>query len=485
MALRVFLIALAGIWAAIVFFWPVGFWYTGDEYAFLALSHAINLEATLREGTRFANAGLGNHPGVPMYLLSWLCLHVSALGSGQRDLIGWALANPEPFYLVTRVAAGLVVMASVCFAYSVLAPLAPWKRVLAISTFFAADPWSLFYGLTSLGNETFALALVALLFWLVKKYQDRATFWMLAGAVAAAAYLVKLPYLSIAVGVGAMALFCPPHQWSSMIKRGAISGAAFVLLVSITLLIVAGWSESLGLLTSHLTFFTRPSTGFRNPYSEISWPMFLSAVAAAGAIFHQMVTPRSRSVWNLVALCAFTAATLALLSHFGSRYTLIVSAFFPFIWRGPLEKRWAAFVCLAVTGLSAIMTLMMARSDLSESLTTADAMRSDEAIIAQLPLKPGEAILWTYAIQDEKFAKEFVLQMGGVQKYARAKLAPSNEFSSYQIVDRPYRYVILEKARHPQITSFQEPNGLPVRLDSAISITPLQRTIVVEIATNP
>ena len=121
-AFFVLIAVLAAGWACIVFIWPIEFWYSGDEYAYLSLAHALHLEIRLRDGLLFNDSGLGNHPGIPLYFVSWICLRVVALLTGNRDAVAYALAEPNAFLIATRCAAGLIALASAAGAYHVLSP---------------------------------------------------------------------------------------------------------------------------------------------------------------------------------------------------------------------------------------------------------------------------------------------------------------------------------------------------------------------------
>jgi len=135
----VFVASLSLIWILVVFdWWAMDFWHTNDEYAFLSLSHAINFEATLREHARFSDSGLGNHPGIPFYVVSWLCFRVAVVDFRRRRRSNCLGAiGPRPIlsrdtHCCRNNRRGSC-STDVCHLFT---PLAPWKRLLAISTFF-------------------------------------------------------------------------------------------------------------------------------------------------------------------------------------------------------------------------------------------------------------------------------------------------------------------------------------------------------------
>jgi hypothetical protein len=523
------LIVLIGLlvmtWIYLVIIWPVGLFYSGDEYAYLSLAHAMNLEVRLRDGLMFPDSGLGNHPGVPLYLVSWVCLRVVALLTGHRDAVAYALAEPDAFYLATRVAAGLIALASVLGAYRLLAPLDPWKRAIAIFAFFAADTWSLIYGLTSLGNETFAFPLAVLFFWCVGKIasspRDVLSPWVYLGAVAAAGYLVKPTYLSILAG--GLALACAvavryPAPTGPKLrflgKRILIILGSFVALWAAVLLVIDGRIGFFELIKVHTDFITHTGLIGGGPGRSFSLepiriaighlmatPLPFVMVAAIGSlavIFYMQWRSRAlddRSwLWYVAAVVPVTLAALAVLSHFRAHYYVpAITCFLPFIMKPIMGRRGfaaVATICIFAAGAVTVQAL----ADMPPlHKRAAENMKADEATIDALPLDQGEARLWTYGLAGKVFVREFVLQLGGLQSYvhARERADESKDISSYAYVERPYRYIIFARGSYGRTLEelkdnaahnrLMQPNGMMVTIGADATYRLLLATVVVEI----
>ena len=142
---------VAAAWFVCVFIWPVTFWGSYDEYAYLALAGWIsNFDVWVRTGTHFDDTDLGTHPGLPYYLVSWISFELVTLFAGQFGSLSYVFHNPEPFFSATRIAALAILTGSILFSWKVLDFLAPPQRALALMTFLVADAWSVIYGATSL-----------------------------------------------------------------------------------------------------------------------------------------------------------------------------------------------------------------------------------------------------------------------------------------------------------------------------------------------
>ncbi len=507
----VFVASLSLIWILVVFdWWAMDFWHTNDEYAFLSLSHAINFEATLREHARFSDSGLGNHPGIPFYVVSWLCFRVASLISGDGgDRIVWVLSDPGPFYLATRIAAATIAAAAAALTYATFSPLAPWKRLLAISTFFAADPWSVLYGLTSISNETFAFPLAALFFWATRKLfsEDRLSLWAVAGIVSAAGYLVKLNYLWAFVGFCAVALLGLVDAGVSRSRiigtliRLAILTVVFLTTVALFVLLFAGLNGVKELTAGHFVFLSRMLIALAGHSSDphafdfrkmvTDTPFLLPAIISVGFSIHVLMNTRrsenrATRMWCATAVIVFAVAFLAVAGNYTQRYLPAACAILPFLWKPLIDKKLPLIACILTTIVSGGCTIYLTRSERLAMSEQMNAGKVDEAIIIGMPLAPGEARLWTYSLANKQFFSEFTLQMAGLQDYVHGReTRPATDYSSYQRVDRPYRYILVDRTRHPAssdgtVKSFSDPNGMPIPAEEALSVRQLTSTTVLE-----
>jgi len=518
-------IALVATWLTVYLLWPTPFWASDDDYAYLALAHALHFEATLRGGDVSQDGGLMNHPGLPFYVASWLALRASALFAGGKDAIAYALSQPDGFFLATRIIAGLITAAAIAGIWYLMAALAaPW-RLLAILGFFAASPASFRYGFTFLGNETFALPLSVLLFWslryVVTSPPQTYAPWLVLGAVAAVAYTVKLLYLDILVAAIAVALV---DSWWTFrrsnllfifraVQRIGLIATAFVGVAVALLLVAIGRKGVASLLAFHASIFTHTGVygsggrgvasveavyqAFANSISSMPLP-YLCFAAVALLVVTLAAQARARSldraivIWTVAAITATIAAAAAVLKHYDTHYVTAVSAVLPFVLAPVLSHRRWRWVVAAGIFASLCFTAAYATTQLSEQSRFAAAMAEDETRIAAMPLLPAQARLWTYRVPSEHFAAAFVAAYSGVRSIQATLADPARQdFSSYSQVDRSYRYIVLDKHHFPDGDSVRRAKGsleptqsLMVQLGANDKIHVLKSTIVVERATD-
>src|ERR1700739_4331992 len=98
---------------SIAYIYPASFWALSD-YEPLGLSDALNMAYRLADMQLYRAVGLTNHPGVPLYFLSWLALAVIGypVASGP-DFFRVVLDHVEQYHLVMRIAVALVGAAGV------------------------------------------------------------------------------------------------------------------------------------------------------------------------------------------------------------------------------------------------------------------------------------------------------------------------------------------------------------------------------------
>ena len=494
-ALLVFLFAA---WLACVFIWPVTFWGSYDEYAYLALADASNFDVWLRTGTHFSDTDLGTHPGLPYYVVSWICLKLTTLLAGQTDSLSYVFHDPEPFFLATRIAALTILSGSILFAWRVLSFLAPSQRALALATFLVADGWSVIYGATIFASETFALPVAVLTFWCVRRLDDSdvrtSQPWAVCGAVAAIGYLVKLTYIFVLAGflVAAIVTAISLHSTAQArirfaASRAAIIMAAFLTISAVCLLVIAGSDETRGLLQVHAGFLFHtylPQGGYGTSLSldtmgetlrrlgTTSAIIPLTVLALAACIF-QMARTSARDVfmlrWLWVSFATLFLTFLAVLNHFQFYYVPAVSAILPFAFAPLLKQSRKAMIFVPVALCAAAISIFGVVTQYTAMHNRSQAIATDERLITSMPLAPGEARLWTYRIPSRHFVLEMLLQFAGLQDYFH-KISPvGQEISSYAAIDRNYRYVVLDRAYYPTAASVRqseqkgpliEPNGM-------------------------
>ncbi len=512
-------IGLVATWLTI-FVWPVQFWASHNDYVYLSLAHAIHFETALHDSVNYSDQGLLNHPGVPFYFASWLALRAAALSDSSGDIVRSALSHPDPFFLATRIIAGLIGAAAIGATWFLLRGIAaPW-RLLAVLAFFAGATASFRYGLMILGNETFALPLAVLLFWAVglcARASPQAN-WprVLLGAVAGLGYTVKLLYLDLLVAAAAVAAI--DSWWVSrrlnmtliigLVRRNCLVTIAFLAVVGSILITVLGRGGFIVLLQFHKSIFTHSGMygtgdiGFVSAtevhqalaswFAETTLPYLLALMVASLCVIVRerpgVILDRFTVLWTTAALAAIFSAVAAVLKHFDSHYVVSICAILPFAFLPILAQRRIRWIAAAGIVGSLGFTAFHAAREFAQESRAAAAIIEDEAKILAMPLLPGEARLWTYRVPSEKFAAAFVATYSGVEPLIAALADPvRQEFSSYSRVNRPYRYIVLDRNAFQDADEVRKTKGSLERTEAVIvhiapedQIYMLKRLIVVE-----
>lgn len=512
------------VWLIVYIAWPKPFWTMQDDYAYLALAHALNLESRLRDGVYYGDEGLLGHPGIPFYFVSWLCLRAAALFAGAQDAIAYGLERPQGFLFATRVAAGAIAMTAVAATWRILHPLPPLWRTVAVGAFFAAGPESFYYGLTFLGNETFALPLAALLFLALKRIvavpPEHIGPWLILGAVSALGYAVKVLYLDVLAAAWAVA--CVDAWWYhrhssavfivESVKRVVAVSVAFVGVLAPLLLAVLGEEGFDYLMSFHWRVFTRAAHYGSGDASFVALSNIAQAVShfihenpvmpllvlpAIALLAAMLVTQlrrgamdRKNLLWCTAALTALLVTLAAVFKHFATHYLPAVSALLPFVMAIVLTRRSMPLrrAAAVVTVLCLVVTLNRVYDHFERNTRLLALIAQDERAISAMPLAPGEARLWTYNVAGEHMAKGFIAHSSGVSSIAaRLKDPQGVELSSFAGIDRPYRYVVLDKNYFPtteavRLTqgSLEPTQSLNVKLNPDDQLHEFNRVIVVE-----
>jgi hypothetical protein len=176
------------------------------------------------------------------------------------------------------------------------------------------------------------------------------------------------------------------------------------------------------------------------------------------------------------------------LRHFDSHYVVSICAILPFAFLPILAQRRIRWIAAAgiLAGLG--FTGLHAAREFSQESRAAAAIMEDETKILAMPLLPGEARLWTYRVPSEKFAAAFVAAFSGVEPLIAALADPARQdFSSYSRINRPYRYIVLDRKHFQDADAVRKTQGpldptqaVIVHLAPEDQIHMLKRLIVVE-----
>jgi hypothetical protein len=513
-------VALCAAWLTIFIMWPVPFWQANNDYADLSLAHAVHLEASLHEKVN-GDAALANHPGIPFYIASWMALRMAALSDGANDVVKFAFSNPDRFFLMAKIFAGLITAIGIGATWLLLRRIGPFWRLLAILTFFAAAPVSYRYGLVILGNETFALPLAALLFWAVDRCAKAPAAsnlsWLILGAVAGLGYTVKLLYLDLLVAACAVALI--DSWWSAprlgirliieFTRRIVLILVAFFALALAILLPILGRETLRGLLQFHAAIFTHSGNygsgevGFISTAAvdrallkllantALPYMIILVVVGLCMAVWSKLKThtlDRHTALWTAASLAAIISASAAILKHFDVHYLVALCALLPFAFSPVLALPRARWIAGAAVVACLGWTTYHAAVEFSQESDEVAAVLDDVAAIRAMPLAPGEARLWAYRSPTEEFSAAFIASYSGVESVIKALADPAlQDFSPYSMVKRPYKYVVLDRKDFPDANAIRKIEGSLDRVQGPFvplapddKILELRRLIVVE-----
>ena len=513
-------LGLIAAWLIVYFAWPLSFWTTGDDYVNLSLAHALHFEAKLRGEAVLVDAGLVAHPGVPFYVMSWLCMRAAAFFSSGTDVLVDTFTNPDGFFLATRIATGSITAIAIAGVWCLLRGLtAPW-RCVAILSFFATSPMSFHCALTRPCNETFTLPLSVLLFWsiqnLLKSAPEDRRPWFLLGAVAAIGYSVKLLYLDILVAVYAVAIadsiwrcgFNGTHWIRSSVRPVTLITLSFGIVAIAILVAALGPRGVLSLL--HFHFQVAFHTGYygqgdAGPVSIQSVYVALKRISTTPLPYLWLGTvglnilalrwqyrsgdlDRATILRNAAASAAFLAATAFTLKQYSSHYVLALGAMWPFLLLPVLLQHRLRWIVAAGVGVGLWASIVTQAADFAEYSQRAADIKNDEEKISELPLNPGEARLWTYGIPSQYFAAAFLARDSGVPSILALVSKPTlQELSSFAKIDRPYRYVVVSRARYPDAdairntpASLEPTQVMMVRPEPGDKIHALKTVMVVE-----
>ncbi|MBI5162486.1 MAG: hypothetical protein HY985_01140 [Magnetospirillum sp.] len=452
-AVAAVLAALALVWLVAVAGIGTQFHYSSNEITQLTLAHALNVDHWLGERIWRGRINTFNqyvYPGVPMQVLGWVALRVSDGWSfrGALDLARATLADPAPFFLVTRLL-GLAMSAGAVVLLARHAKDQPWPAIAAaLCAWLVYEPfWQ--YGLLYFDNPSFA-ALAAVLFFpaAFAALSGRATRggWVLVGFLGMAGYSITLQYLSWlgAAGLGALAAaFLGRWGWRRTLAALGWTLLGMALAFELMALLMDGkftHRAALKMLDFHFDIFQ--GTVDNTPVPAVSatewtvmqslhWWVAAYLVLALGMTgWMATLLVRWRRDRGLLAERAPAAVMLAVVFVFGAlaffkfpsdKYLMSSAATLPFgvLWLarcGQARPVGRLAAPLAVVALWAGATELMLEH---QRKTFEREAQADREHILALPLAPGQKRLWLYRARTPEYNARLTLQWTGVREYDR------------------------------------------------------------------
>jgi hypothetical protein len=447
----------------------IPFWLTGSDYTELSLSHGIGTDLWL-QGMQDGRGGFQFfHPGIPFQFVSWITYRVSAKNEdgGVLERAKQVLKNPEAFWKANRVAAIVVMCASILLACAALRITfrSDWA-LLAVPSFFLYQGSPAFYSYFALTNECFTLLLGTWISLMAFQFfQNPKQLWwpVLVGVAGGVAYLNKLNYLCWFASIFPASFFLLAGKIVSpkrLILLWLLLGTGFLsalLLIGIPWL---GLESFLTMLKRH--FLVVENTGYygtgteglvdinsftqnaRNLWLTATPFLYLSAAVFTGSMmavlfdFRLCFQPRARSsvpiCWIVWLFLSVLLCTLAVLKHYHGHYFLVVCPMILFLF-GYLLSRSRLRLRLPLIG-AVIFLIFPAVSSTGRIYAQIEKVAgTDEAAFARvraLPIQDGKQRLWTYRVGAEEYG---IIFAAGMTHSSKLQRVAATLFSSDRIID--------------------------------------------------
>ena len=461
----------------------VSFWYTDDDYAYLSLAHALSLDQRLHGDREIGDQALGQHPGLPFYLLSWIAFKIAVPTSAQGfiQVLGEGSDAPERFWFVSRVFALLLTLGGVALIFRAAAGrLAIVSATVATIWFLAASeqPW---VAMSRLGIESFALP-YALLFYLAARNafcepRRSVTASLIFGLVGGLGYSLKFHYIAFTVGsaAGLMAMLAVGScRLLEAFKLGSAYAAGFVLGFGSLAIPILGRARIVELFRFHFGIATHSGyygEGAANVVSSAQvWQAidFLTRTPTFSAVLllifagaaYVVLTRWSDGGWRkswfplgVTLLSAFLLSLFAVLKHFQPHYLVVPVSIIPLLLLylaeniGPRLARGLFTVLAGILGTYWLPFTLLHFDFMQKSYLAAQArLKEDVTRIEARPLGPNEIRIWSYRVPARGFAVGFIVNFAGsstISEWYRS--ADLRDRVDGSVPRRAWRYAILRR----------------------------------------
>ena len=512
-------VVLAAFLAVITFSLRGSFW-SSQDYGMLSLSHAIHLEWRLSHGESFPAPGLAGHPGIPFYFASWLAvaLVVPSFSVAGFDRFSEIIANAEPIYVANQVIAiTLVALSSYAFV-RVATRVVPIGVALAALGLWLGSTYQAILTSTSLSIETFALPLNVLFLWILLRLAASPKIStadaIMAGLIAALGYLMKLPYLYVACGLGAACLTSAfVHRVGIVqgLRSVALIAASCVLCVAAVGYSVIGEAGLNALLIFHKNVLFHSGhygTGeiglLQASHAKAALDSFLyygSFAPWAALMFGSTCTvfaltgrrtrkaPPSEVILGVGAGVAALFAAIGVLKHFAEHYSAGVASTLPAVVIAlfllvnkvhPSSSRRFGFLMFILLAFGFSYSLYFAaKYKLTDVARRFDGQVDRRQLHGLLEGKEGRAI-FTYHVLQPEFGEGFILYYSGIPMLQKEyRVRDQSRASSYASPIGSFKYVVVDKAYFPDMARVRSASNLdPV---GSVQVTAASADQIVEL----
>lgn len=463
---------------------PISFW-AGNDNEPLGLANAFNLAFRLGDRVMYPADGMTNHPGLPFYFSTWLALAFTGfpIASNPLQFFHAAIDHIRTYQLLAISLATLAGAAAVYLFARVTSPFASGLViVIGLLLWLLSTPASLTTFLSP-SDESFALAVNAIFLWCLLRlaHDDEGTIgtFAFAAAVSAFAYLNKLPFMYVAVALGAAMV--AQYIFTKGVARLSAGFAVFGL-IAIALVLVAGkfligWPAFRGLLYFHRGVALGSGLYGEGGGSVVSTSAVLSAIEAipsdrtfalplaiaggAGllliAAWSLLRTRKPHPELTVAIGCGLASllSALVVLKHYAPHYVAGVSATLPgcvFAYHLLLRDRFprvapviAGIVVLLVSP-SVVIHLQSYIRDRVE-YTRAAALDRDE--LPKVLASQKKVVDYAYRSPFREYGEGLVITYAGVKPltdaYASDRRGTTNSFAEALVSEDVGAYIIDKK----------------------------------------
>jgi hypothetical protein len=483
-------IALIVVVAIFACRYPASIWSMTD-YELDSLSGALNFAYRLGDLRFYPAPSMEKHPAVPHYLLSWVGLALAGfpIASSGLEFFRSVLDHVERFHFVMIALSALAGAIGVTLFMREASKIAPiGVTAVAVALWLVSTPYSLM-SLLSLTVDCFGLmltaAFVTILWRMASERELEPSTMIFAGAVGAAAYLTKLSYINIPMGLGA-AIGLVLLAGRGVRGRTILMALLFVYTVVIIVFVVGlwfiEWSSFKALLTFHASVILKGGLYGTGASGITSGPSLLTAIesipadrtyavaialvagliligaSVATAFLKKEKLPAAVFAMGVGVASAFSG--FSVLKHYAPHYSAAVSCIVPacviaaFVmldaWNIRLRAKFstaalvsAALCILAIPAVSAANDLMSAYWR-----RTLDA-EADYKVIARY-IGKTPLVGFAYAAPFREYGEGFLLANIEIPQLTFQYLAePSGTISSFtqHLVQRNVGVFIIDKSR--------------------------------------
>jgi hypothetical protein len=519
------------ILAAVFFFIPVvlfftyrvGFWSSTDNEP-LGLANALNMAYRLADLRLYPDGGMGDHPGIQFYFMSWLALALTGfpVATAGHEFFRAVIDHVDEYYRASICIAALVGALGVyIFARTALGLASIWVTAVGLVLWLVSTPATILYFMSP-GFESVALLVNSLFLWILVRlaYGRAIDPWIvvLAGCIGAFAYLNKLSYIYIPIALVCAlfwkVVFCRTG-WLRGIALIALFVFAFIGAVAATGYFIIGWDAFGALRRFHKSVLLGSELyGAGNQVvvsSEGIWRAIMAiptdkayalplALIAGMALFVGGLVIGFRNWQNhnvavvaigvgLAALCS----ALMVIKHYGFHYSAGVSATLPAcaVACGLLAQRWKSearfkvgFAAVAVAWGAA---LLMAGPVL-QTVTAMMASKSENTRWAREDMKEIDArtagmkrvVAFAYRVPFAQYGLGFVVNSAGVprltQAYLENKGSVTNSIAERWVTEDVGAYVI-DKGYFPNEEAVKRASNLNLLASKPVRFDPEDRLI--------